>query len=60
MGGQELDGHDYRECTDEDCPDELCRTFKEGRRDGYNKGYVQGEAEGYAAGYGEGHADRSR
>jgi flagellar biosynthesis/type III secretory pathway protein FliH len=60
MGGHELDGHDYRECTDEDCPAELCRIYKEGRRDGYSAGYVQGEAEGYAAGYNEGEAGRSR
>jgi hypothetical protein len=59
MGGQELGGHDYRECADEDCPAELCRIYKEGRRSGYNHGYP-GEAEGYAAGYSDGEAGRSR
>jgi flagellar biosynthesis/type III secretory pathway protein FliH len=60
MGGHELDDHDYRKCTDEDCPAELCRIYREGRRDGYAHGYVEGEAEGYVAGYSEGEAGRSR
>lgn len=56
MSGHELDGHDYRECTGEDCPAKLCRIYKEGVRAGYDDGYVQGEVEGYVAGYSEGEA----
>jgi hypothetical protein len=64
MGGPEPDEHYYRDCTDEDCPAELCRIYKQGMRDGYDSGHraghSEGEAEGYVAGYREGHKDGSR
>lgn len=57
MDGPEPDEHDYRACTDEDCPVELCRIYKAGWRKGYgpgyDAGYPVGEAEGYVAGYHE-------
>jgi len=56
-GSPEPGEHNYRECTDEGCPAELCRIYKEGRHSGYAAGYVSGEAEGYAAGYNAGQAD---
>jgi hypothetical protein len=64
IGGPEPDEHDYWACTDEDCPAELCRIYKDGRRNGhdagYDAGYTAGEAEGYVTRYGEGHKDGSR
>jgi hypothetical protein len=60
IDGPGSDEHDHRECTDEDCPAELCRIYKAGRRAGYNAGYVAGESEGYVAGYNEGQARRPR
>jgi flagellar biosynthesis/type III secretory pathway protein FliH len=64
MGGPGPGEHHYRECTDEDCPAELCRIYQQGRSNGYDSGYnagrSEGEAEGYVAGYREGHKDGSR
>ena len=64
IGGPESGEHHYRECTDEDCPAELCRIYNQGRRDGYDSGHraghAAGEAEGYAAGYNAGQAERLR
>ena len=58
VDGPGSDEHNYRECTDENCPAELCRIYKDGRRDGYNGGYVAGETDGYVAGDNEGQAGR--
>jgi hypothetical protein len=45
------DKHDYRRCTDEDCPRFPCQVFKEGRQLGEVSGYARGHAEGVEAGY---------
>jgi hypothetical protein len=45
--------HDYRICTDEDCPRVRCRTYKEG----FAAGHAAGYAVGYDAGYGDGYAE---
>ena len=58
--GPNVDEHDYRECTDEDCPHELCQIYKEGWRKGHDDGHAAGEAEGYVTGYNAGQRDSSR
>jgi hypothetical protein len=60
MGGPEPGEHHYRECTDEDCPAELCRIYKAGWRKGHDDGHAAGEAEGYVAGYSDSGPERPR
>jgi hypothetical protein len=45
--------HDYRSCTDPDCPRFACRVYREG----YGEGRADGQAEGYIDGYCDGAAD---
>ena len=44
------DKHDYRRCTDDNCPRFPCQVFKEGRQLGEDLGHARGHAEGVEAG----------
>jgi hypothetical protein len=49
--------HDYRSCSDPDCPRFACKVYREGRDAGEAAGQAEGYTEGYAEGYCDGTAD---
>ena len=55
--GAPAEGHDYRRCTDDNCPRFSCQAYKEGYEDGRRHGFDEGHAEGFEAGYKQGFGD---
>lgn len=45
------DKHDYRNCADPGCAEEVCQEYRrEARERGYDEGFMRGAAAGYAKG----------